>query len=340
LINKKIHKEDFIIGQKFVEISDIIFSANLPNKNFYKFNNENFKIISQNNHLTSFKIKNFKIKSGDVIFCSSNNLEILFYYLKKVDKNFNLTLISGQSDRKIDKNIISKKPECIYKWYSTNVDFNKEFLIPIPLGIANDYSPKNVRADDFLNYTKNTHKKENKLYINLQKNTNLKERDFIYESFQDKDWVIQKEPNLTIEKYLNDLNIYKFVLCPWGNGFDTHRFWEVLYSGSIPVTKYHTTYSSYKHLPIIFVEDFSKISLDFLVKKSNEIDLSNLQELNFKYWRSKIFNSVIVEESLSTVINQNKAYEFFYWNKKRIIYKSKSKLKIINFYLNKFKKFF
>lgn len=30
---------------------------------------------------------------------------------------------------------------------------------------------------------------------------------------------------------------YEFVACPRGNGIDTHRFWETLYRGSVPVVK-------------------------------------------------------------------------------------------------------
>ena len=119
-MNKKISSKDFIIGQKFVEISDIIFAANLPNDNFNKIKNDNYKIISQNKYLKSFKIKNFTIKSGDSIYCGSNHLEILFYYLKNVDKSFNLTLISGQSDRNIDEKIFFKKTQMY-----TGVVFNK-----------------------------------------------------------------------------------------------------------------------------------------------------------------------------------------------------------------------
>jgi hypothetical protein len=28
---------------------------------------------------------------------------------------------------------------------------------------------------------------------------------------------------------------YRFIACPRGNGIDTHRFWETLYRGSLPV---------------------------------------------------------------------------------------------------------
>ena len=339
-MNKKISRKDFIIGQKFVEISDIIFAANLPNDNFNKIKNNNYKIISQNNYLKSFKIKNFTIKSGDSIYCSSNHLEILFYYLKNVNKSFNLTLISGQSDRNIDEKIFLKKPKCIQAWYSTNVDFNDDILFPIPLGIANNYSPKNIRADDFLNYSKKILQKENKLYINLQKNTNSNERGRVYEIFKNKDWVVQKEPNLSIEEYLDDLNVYKFVLCPWGNGFDTHRFWEVLYSGSIPITKYHKTYESAGNLPVIFIDKFENINLDFLLKKSKELSLLNHDELEFKFWKDKISSKNILNNIDKIDINENKIYELFFWNKKKIVYKFKSRFKILNYYFKKVKKLF
>ena len=37
--------------------------------------------------------------------------------------------------------------------------------------------------------------------------------------------------------YLQSINEHDFVLCPRGNGRDTHRLWETLYLGSIPIVK-------------------------------------------------------------------------------------------------------
>ena len=36
-------------------------------------------------------------------------------------------------------------------------------------------------------------------------------------------------------QFLQEIGTSKFTLCPEGNGLDTHRFWEVLYLGGIPV---------------------------------------------------------------------------------------------------------
>ena len=35
---------------------------------------------------------------------------------------------------------------------------------------------------------------------------------------------------------------------PYGNGYDTHRIWEALYSGSIPVVKENKAFNQFKDL--------------------------------------------------------------------------------------------
>ena len=60
------------------------------------------------------------------------------------------------------------------------MNFEAEDLVPLPLGLANNYSSKNL-PKDFLSTRENT-QKEDKLYINFQINTTY-ERKNILESF-------------------------------------------------------------------------------------------------------------------------------------------------------------
>ena len=60
-------------------------------------------------------------------------------------------------------------------------------------------------------------------------------------------------------KYKHDLERFVFVLCPWGNGFDTHRIWETLYSGSIPVIKKHKTFEYLEGLPALFIDNYEDL---------------------------------------------------------------------------------
>ena len=50
------------------------------------------------------------------------------------------------------------------------------------------------------------------------------------------------------------MNEYKFVACPRGNGIDTHRFWETLYRGSVPIVIASKWSNSLKYLDLPLIE--------------------------------------------------------------------------------------
>ena len=49
----------------------------------------------------------------------------------------------------MDKRLFQKKPSCVSKWYSTNVVHKDNKLISLPLGLANEFSEKNLNHLDF-----------------------------------------------------------------------------------------------------------------------------------------------------------------------------------------------
>jgi hypothetical protein len=334
LLNNNLPKNQYVSGQNFVLLSNVVFAANISNNLPGLMPEGNIKVINENNLYKTYKIVNINLKDGDVVFCSTGYVELLFYYLKKLKKVNNITLITGQSDRPVEQNLFKQKPKCIVSWYSVNVDHKNELLKPIPLGLANDYSPKNIRIENFLNYKNDNETKESKLYVNLQKNTNLRERAALEETFKGLDWVVYKEPNLNIGEYMSDLHKYEFVLCPWGNGFDTHRLWEALYSGAIPVTKKHKTYKSFRKLPIIFVDDLNDFTLESLMIKKNLLEESNFDMLNMSYWKKEIFSTTKENYSKETIL-ENKIYELYFWKKLEVLSFFRNKLKIVKYYFHK-----
>ena len=77
-------------------------------------------------------------------------------------------------------------------------------------------------------------------YLNFKVETYPHERQLIQNMFQSKSWVTCGTPVDTLEgrkEFLKDIRNHEFVLCPRGNGVDTHRLWETLYMGSIPIVK-------------------------------------------------------------------------------------------------------
>jgi len=332
-------KSQYITSSTFLSAADVVYIANVTDQMMNLIKNKNLRIISKNSLYKTVKSSNFTLSEGDIIYCNSSYLENLFYYLKNINNLTNLTLISGQSDRLIDESIFSKKPDCIKTWFAINVTSFHKDLLPIPLGIANDYSPKNIRVRDIEKSNIKNFPKIEKLYVNLRKNTNLTERSGIENLFKDKEWVTFKEPNLSIEQYMTDLSLHKFVLCPWGNGIDTHRLWETLYSGGIPVTKFSTAYESFKSLPIIFVNNYEEVNLEFLQNEYLKINNNKIDMLLSNYWVELIQKNQkgkVSNLKLQETINENLLFETLYWKKLFLISKIKSRIKILKYYLNKF----
>ena len=138
---------------------------------------------------------------------------------------------------------------------------------------------------------------------------------------------------MSIDEYIKDLNKYKFIFCPWGNGFDTHRIWEALYCGSIPITKSHIGLS-FENLPIISFDNFDDLSIEKLLEESNKKDF-DIEDLNLKYWKQLIKSNINLNNEISESIEEIKYLEFLFWNQIRIASFINSKIKIVKFYIKK-----
>ena len=89
-------------------------------------------------------------------------------------------------------------------------------------------------------------------------------------------------------------------MSPWGNGYETHRFWEALYAGSIPITKYHISYSSALNLPAIFVNDYKEIThekLDSYLEQVNTTKI-NYEKVTMNYWINEISKGDIEDKNI------------------------------------------
>jgi len=89
------------------------------------------------------------------------------------------------------------------------------------------------------------------------------------------------EPNL----YFVCLPSYKFVISPEGNGIDTHRTYEALMAGCIPIVEHNTFIEKvYEGCPVLYTYDYSEITPEYLDQKYCEM-------VNQTYNFSKLFLS-------------------------------------------------
>ena len=88
--------------------------------------------------------------------------------------------------------------------------------------------------------------------------------------------------------YLSSLRTNSFVVCPEGNGVDTHRLWETLYMGGIPIiSKSRYLSGLVSNLPVLQVDDWSQLQDEaFLESQWSTIHktVHNFDKLKSSYW--------------------------------------------------------
>ena len=317
--------------------SDLVYSEVISRQQFDILNLNKPEILVVDENVVFYKQSNFSVNSGDVIFTHTGNLLNLFYLIRNLDKEFQLTLITHQSDTMINKKLYNKKPKCIKNWFALNLDYKKDKLNSLPLGIANEYSYKknitltNIERNSFEYFKHNTN-----VYINFTESTNREERSWIRNYFKNYNWADIENKTLTIEEYSKKIRESGFVMCPWGNGVDSHRIWETLFLGSIPIVKRHLAFNNLEDLPIFFVDDFKDINENKLKEFMNSIKDKNfnLDKLDISYWE-KFVKKHQVRNSLKILINEPFYISKYFKLRSRTKSFVNSKLKIIKYYILK-----
>jgi hypothetical protein len=326
-----IKKNEVINSYNLARRCNIVYSEVISQENFKLLNLRNYTIIHQDQSKIFYKLNSLSIKENDVIFCNTFMIGSLFKLLKNIDLR-NIKLVTHQTDLSITKDTFNQKPDCISEWYSINVDYDHKNLFSLPIGLSNEYSPKNLfqknyKDSDFINF-------ENKIkkgYANFQINTNNKVREATQRQLIKSDWVVFDEPNLEIDEYLSKLIKYKYILAPFGNGIDTHRIWESLYAGSIPVVQKHINFASYSDLPICFIDDFGTTDIKFLEDFSKNIVLDNFNsnKLKVTFWEEAIKAKNIEQNKNLFQLQETSKDEKYFINEYLRKERNKSRLKRI-----------
>lgn len=84
---------------------------------------------------------------------------------------------------------------------------------------------------------------------------------------------------------------YKYVGAVRGNGVDTHRLWEALYRGNIPIVKKDSWSLSLSHLnlPIAYVDEWSRENIIQLISENlDRVPAKKIPSLWINYWQGLI----------------------------------------------------
>ncbi len=229
-----------------------------------------------------------------IVYTHSMYAKDLFEKIKNIKSEF--VVITHNADINVD----FAPPDNVIKWFSQNVNIIHDRVESIPIGLENDRWFVGVdKKNKMLAKLKEEHKTiyeltGNLVYMNFNVGTNVGKRAEPYKLFKGKTWVtvMMGENGQDFDKYIDNVYNHKFVLCPEGNGMDTHRTWETLYVGSIPIEKRNLNNRFYTDLPICFVDDWSQVTEKFLEDEYVRIKslVWNHSKLEFGYWRNKCLN--------------------------------------------------
>lgn len=201
-------------------------------------------------------------------------------------------IFTGQEDTPIDSQILL--PFNVLKVYAVNALYNNDKVIPFPFGVQRQMNPEDNRLEILKLYVEHDVKIEptKLLYINCGVERNAERKPL--KKFTDNDWTTTRFdkdskffPYERYTEYLDEIKNHKFVVCPKGHGFDTHRIWETLYLRRVPIIKDHPYFRKLMTpYPVLFVNNWGEITKQLLIANDNlyqeaqSMDLIKLDLLN------------------------------------------------------------
>jgi hypothetical protein len=290
----------YLSNDLFILYADIVFNVVVQNTTFYEMI-ENGVSIKKNKYL--------------VIFINSLIFSNYIYLLFQLNVPYILITTCNDDICMPDLKYISEYTQLLemnmlVMWYTKNPCVSNPKIMPIPIGpkwqhnswhfFGEDKSPIIKVLNQFcltpLEHFKNKTLKTNLLYFNFSlgttdnpftishKNIRRKiENELLTNGFS-------KNKNENFEEYLACLTTHKYCISPPGRGIDTHRTWECLMVGTIPIVLSSPLDILFQNLPIIIVNDYSIITEQYLLNKYDEIHTKNydFSIVYANYWKNKL----------------------------------------------------
>ena len=292
---------DFILGQYFRDIADATYAPMPKSENSWEEGDYD------NLPNTFYPEWVWAMEKPFVVYTHTMYIHLLMPILATINHKF--VVITHNSDCFVcDEGVGFKDglgnhwktekfaiPENVIKWYSVNVNTTNPKVEAIPTGLVNKWwSPEIGKYDKMIGKWEENRIYQNLVYMDHNIIQNPKDRLHAYEVLGDKPWVTSRREGLNFESFLDKVYNHKFVICPQGNGMGTHREWETLYMGNIPIMKRDLNMIHYEgKLPILLVNDWKDVTEYFLNLQYDLIKAKQWNEemLTFTYWKNKILNT-------------------------------------------------
>ena len=264
-------------------IANLFFRLRISLRKKFNINQKNLNYLSGDFFQSIAKYHNSKL-----VYCSLKN----FPQKKEFIKNKRKIWIFHNSDEVFD---LEKKKRLDYfkpiKCFSQNLIINKKNYYFLPIGLENNRYQNYGDIRDFDKLRKINHKKKPRILYGF--NITNKNRIKIKKNLE-KLSICDETKGWNSFFYRRILKNYMFVICPPGNGIDTHRFWEALYLKTIPIIEKNEISRFLKKagFPILLLDKWTDLS-KFNEEKLKKFYISKKKDFSCKYlfqnyWKKKI----------------------------------------------------
>lgn len=179
-------------------------------------------------------------------------------------------LITHNSDEVVDERYsswLSRTGDKLTRWFAQNAELRDPKIVPLPIGIANSMWPHgSLREAERAMRRQEGRARDKQLFVRFSVETHparAAARQALATAFPD---AAAEAPHEGYRSYLAELGRHRFAAAPRGNGVDTHRIWESLYLGVVPIVERspHTEHWLREGLPLLLIDDWRTVSRELL----------------------------------------------------------------------------
>ena len=232
-------------------------------------------------------------KDGALVYCQTDHVFELFRKLRL--HPCRVILVSNESDHSVSPNHFAARPWNVVEWFGANATAEADRCHVLPRALANHYCALTLKPESFAGAIPDATERDRWLYVNHRVETNPAVRQPAWNYFASKvaeGWITLESPAAKGETtdYARALREHRFICCPPGNGLDTHRMWEALYSKAIPVVLRSRVTEAFAELPIVLVNDYSEVTLQFLQSEFAKLQhrTFNFELLALSHWLKRL----------------------------------------------------
>ena len=251
--------------------------------------------IPYEEHICGYR---FEKELGGVVYRHTHDVR-LFLHKDAPELAVDIILVTHNSDNPVTDDMVSMLQNLpkISMWFGQNIDCKPHpKVFSLPIGLENDHwFPEVAKRKRLVEFSKKNISPSKLLYMNFSFGTNIQARHNAYREFVGKNWVTDKcvravDQSVYVD-WLTDVLQHEYVLCPRGNGIDTHRLWETLYLGRIPIVLRCENTRYYDRLPILPVDSWDQVTEEYLLNSLPYFSNNNNFDLNMlkmSWWKNTI----------------------------------------------------